>query len=535
MIAVAAAMALPALSAAVQSEDLFALAVLEGRFDGLGPADVYREADAVGRMGPVQGDHFPWWASEPPCPRRLRPASAALLAFDHALWGLDPLGFRLTGLALFAALLLVALGGFDALAERDGLGRLALLAALLFALDDVHSAALASATERHASLGALLALGAWRAHDRGRTWLGLALLGLALAASETAAPVAGWLVAGALASGRGARRQALGRALPALGLALAFGAARAAGGYGDLGAILAGADAPGPARTLFVRLPITLAAIVAPIEPERLLEAPGGEELAVGCALLIVTFAALARPVLRAHASARFAAIAVGVHLPFAVLGEPSRADLVLPSFAGAWLIALVIRHHAWGGRGRRLLAAALLGVSSVLAPALHLRAIGLRRERAALQDRVAATIPREADARVLLLTSPEGVDVTLPLRAWLDADHPAGVWLLSLSRESHGLWHPSADTIGLSGELLVRQRERRWLGFSELAEGDRFSRGALEVAVAETDRDYGTRVDITLDVSPPEVILLARDGAGYRRVALPELGGAITLPAASR
>ena len=73
---VAVLVGLPTVGLGFTDADLFALTVLEGRVRGADWSAVYDEADAAGRLGQVQGDHFPWWTARAPQARWARPISA---------------------------------------------------------------------------------------------------------------------------------------------------------------------------------------------------------------------------------------------------------------------------------------------------------------------------------------------------------------------------------------------------------------------------------------------------------------------------
>jgi tetratricopeptide (TPR) repeat protein len=94
------------------------------------------------------------------------------LAADHAVWGLDPVGYHLTNVALHAAnaaLFLVLARRL--LGAREGALATATLAALLFALHPLRVESVAWAVERKDVLSVffgLLAALAWLAHTQGR-------------------------------------------------------------------------------------------------------------------------------------------------------------------------------------------------------------------------------------------------------------------------------------------------------------------------------------------------------------------------------
>jgi len=155
-----------------------------------------------------------WWgepgrASYAPA---YRPVTTLSFALNHALGGLDPLGYHAVNVLLHAAvcvLLAVVLG------EITHRPRLAGTAALLFAAHPVHTEAVASVVGRAEELAALAGLGAWwlvlraRRHARGRSaWLaGAALaLGAGVLAKENAATIPAVVLAADAIVGPGVTR-----------------------------------------------------------------------------------------------------------------------------------------------------------------------------------------------------------------------------------------------------------------------------------------------------------------------------------------
>ena len=144
--------------------------------------------------------------------RQYRPLTTLSFALNHALGGLDPVGYHAVNVLLHAVvcvLLAVVLGGVT------GRPRLAGLAALLFAAHPVHTEAVASVVGRAEELAALLGLGAWwlvlrsRSAARGRAaWLAGAALVLAagVLAKENAATIPAVIVAADVIVGGGVSR-----------------------------------------------------------------------------------------------------------------------------------------------------------------------------------------------------------------------------------------------------------------------------------------------------------------------------------------
>lgn len=117
-----------------------------------------------------------------------RPLLRLSFAADHWLWGFVPAGFIATNLVLHALTVL----GIAALARRRlGNETAAAFAAMVFALQPAHAAAIAWTSGRSTLLATALIVAAMLAHERAAgsaRWLGVSLLAmtLAVAAKETA-------------------------------------------------------------------------------------------------------------------------------------------------------------------------------------------------------------------------------------------------------------------------------------------------------------------------------------------------------------
>ncbi|MGE0789105.1 MAG: hypothetical protein AB7S26_25760 [Sandaracinaceae bacterium] len=534
-VALALAVGLPTLGVGLTSADLHAIAVLEGRLEARGVSAIYGDESAACR-DTAQGTFAPWWVADDAPRRYSRPLSALTLAWDHALFGLDARGYHATSIAIFVLVVLAVARFFRSLAPPDAPRALVPLATLWFALAHAHAASLAVITDRHTMLSAGLGVVAWQLARERRRALSWAMLAAALAASETIAPIAVVIaIDAALRRDSDVGAPAV-RAAPARERALdALGPLALVGAFALL-AVRSGIDlSPGPIggdASPFARGAVMLGALAAPLRPERLESASGGEMLAVASAMLLAALGARAWPIVRASPGARSAAIALAVYAPVLALVRPTSGALWIASAAFAYLAAAVVLRDARAGLVARSFVVPFAIVHLVLAPALGLRTVGRIRERTARAERAAERLPRDADARVLLLTSPVGTEPELPLRARVGGSASA-IWVLSLSRESHGLWHPDERTVGLSGELLRHPHERPGRPHATWQVGSRAQRGALRVEVHELGVDHVAFIALRTDVVPEQVTLLVRDGDGWSVFALPELGGAITLPRA--
>jgi tetratricopeptide (TPR) repeat protein len=132
-----------------------------------------------------------------------RPVRFLLFSAGYALWGLDPLGYRLTNLFLYVLTVWLVYGLGRGLLRDD---RAALLAGLAFALHPMHTEAVAwvkNHTEVLACLFSLLGLWGFRKGVDGSRWgylLSIGVLPLAVLSKESAVVypflLAAWVVCG---------------------------------------------------------------------------------------------------------------------------------------------------------------------------------------------------------------------------------------------------------------------------------------------------------------------------------------------------
>ena len=130
-----------------------------------------------------------WSVESPGTPGQYRPMRALVFAISYSLWALDPLGYRLTNLALYILIVwLVYVLGRRLL--KDDLS--ALMAGLLFALHPAHTEVVAwvkNLTELLGCLFVLVGLWAFWRREEGSRWgyiVCVAVFPLALISKETA-------------------------------------------------------------------------------------------------------------------------------------------------------------------------------------------------------------------------------------------------------------------------------------------------------------------------------------------------------------
>ena len=194
----------------------------------------------------ARGD-LPWWTAPGLRLHLVRPLSSALFALDRALYGTSPLGYHLSSIAWWGALLLAV----HLLFKRILPPATATLALLLFAVTEAALHPYAWLSARHALVAAAPAtfglVSAVRAREDewalGR-WLAPLGMVVALAGSEMAlGGLAFWVSYEAFGPARGGTwKERLSRAAVPIAIGLAYlalyaaadGGARASGGYVDL-------------------------------------------------------------------------------------------------------------------------------------------------------------------------------------------------------------------------------------------------------------------------------------------------------------
>ncbi len=237
-------LALPSLASGFFADDYYQMSRLEGwsAFEG-SRLDLYNfvPRDPAGLARLRHEGVMPWFTAPDLHLAFLRPLTSALMWLDHTLWGRAPLPYHLHTLLWYAALLAAA----ALLLRRVLPPGLALLALLLFCLDDAHAMVASWVAARHASVACALGLLGLSAHIRWREqrWRpGAVLAPLAfaagLAASEMAVGMLAYLFAWELVRRRRGWWQALA---PAAALLLAYAVVyrltgsgtRGSGGYLD--------------------------------------------------------------------------------------------------------------------------------------------------------------------------------------------------------------------------------------------------------------------------------------------------------------
>ena len=208
---------------------------------------------------------FPWWADLSLRLAFFRPVSSATHAVDHALWP-DSAKAQLGHNLLWLAAALIATWAFY---RRFVPARwIAVLALLLYAVDDARGPVVGWIANRNALIALVLAVPVLLAHDRWRRdgwtpgrWVGPVLFALALGAGESALAIVAYLGAHALWLDRGRWRDRALALAPYAVLVVAWRIAYGAMGYGVHGSGIyldPGGDPAGFLAAAVVRLPLLL-------------------------------------------------------------------------------------------------------------------------------------------------------------------------------------------------------------------------------------------------------------------------------------
>lgn len=224
------------------ADDFMQLGILEGvsPCTWLGPMDVYTLADGnLAHMRTLKDSGAFQWFWDPEFKAKFfRPLSSVLLIMDHAIFGLNPIGYSIHNLLWFAALIIAA--GF--LMQRAVPGRISSLAIIIFSISGIHWYVVYWTAARHiivaASIGlwSLLAYTKWREQGwkKGRI-ISISGILLSLLAGEAALGVLAYFFAYELLSTDDALKQKLKNLLPVIILTVVYLIVYKSLGYGAYG------------------------------------------------------------------------------------------------------------------------------------------------------------------------------------------------------------------------------------------------------------------------------------------------------------
>jgi hypothetical protein len=536
--------------ATFMADDLIQLGALEGVLPGssLKPWALYTISDGVrAHVRAMQNaGALPWFFSPDFKMAFFRPLSSALLALDHAVWGLWPIGYRLQSTAWFVALVLA----FGMVIRRALPGPIGALALIVFAVSGIHASLFWNATRHVVIAGALgmFALAAhidWRETAR-RSARAMSIVGfvLALTASEAALAVIAYLVAYEALYATGDAGTRLRALAPTLGLVVAYagfytlaglGAAGNAGYADPLRAPLAFlVDLPG--RWLFL-----IGSMVGGGGADLwLLRADLHGPFILIAAMLVVMIAVLLRATWATATSeerrgSRWLIVgALAAALPFVGTPIGSRC-LVLPLLGGSVAIAFVLERW-WAvlrqrpGLRYRLISAACVFLAAIhlaLAPLGRLTAPYLMREMmhgrlATAMQRIDLDSARLPEQRVVVLRAPDfivGLGI-LPFRALYRLPLPRSWRTLAFSAQPLRYTRTADQTLELEVAGGV-------INAPGLAAGDVIDLDGMRVNLLAHDGAGPTRAAFQFDrpLEDPSLVFLTWNGDRFERVVPPPVG----------
>jgi hypothetical protein len=559
---------LPSLDGGFYRDDLYHLAILENneQMGDLGPLSLYNLADGRSdRMGPVQGDMIPWWVSEDFRQNFWRPASCVLHVIDHAIYGMNPVGYHVTNLIIWVFLLVTVVLLYRELAKDfQQSAWTVLLAGLFFALDDAHSLNVTWIAHRYALIGALFSTMSLLHYHRYRRdgsarsilWAMLFFC-LGLMSYEGSVGLILWVVAYELCIRRDKWVDSIRAVSPVALVLIVYVAFYGIMGFGNYGSqhILNPLETPWEyvKESFLERLPFLLSGVLTPVQAEMgfgyflydkywLLWLAWG--LGVGALLLFI-------PVIRKNRVVMFMVVGGLLTLFTGTTVYPHNRMLLLPSVGIAWMLGACVKEafsttaaDEISTRSRilplvsrwylRCVALAVIFIHGVIAPVrLVYEDIGFDRQNQEIR-RVAleAEMPekeRSEQARILMLPS-FGVSVVAMYRWYfLNSPYPKAVWAITPPEGDYSIKRTGLNSFEL--RIMSRRFLRSVYGYplrteSKIKTGDRFEKGALEVVVREVDdsgdiRRVVFKIDRSLD--DEDVWLMVWNGKKfYRRLLEP-------------
>jgi hypothetical protein len=518
----------------------------------------FASGDAGENLRLADAGVYPWWIA-PDCKEHfLRVLSSLLFTLEHAVFGDRPLGFHLTSLALYGALLVAVHQILRRVLPRPT----ATLALLLFGLRAPHALPYAWLCAQHmlvgalpATLGLLAYVCAEEADWKPGRLAGPALFLLGVAGSEAALAIVPLWIAYAVARGcatghwaarvRGCVAVSIFAALYLASYHLVGGGTHHALDYVDpVGEPLAFA------RAVATRVPMLLgdALLAFPANPRSMPLLHAGVGLG-GVALFAALFLT-SRAVLPQERAA-LAWLVPGA-LGATLLGGASGAArlLLIPDIGFCALVAVLLRDAVARARdrststGRRLAGATavacLLLAHLVLAPVRSLSQIRALASGAREDEEIAATaeLRPEPGQHVLVVASPDpgmfffpkevlGVRSPGLVRCWSGISAAAGRQRIARTGPRSFDVEPLEDAGDGYDALYVSSRA--------FAAGDAVRQCGMTVRVAAVERGRPSRLSVELDESldSSDLTFLGWKDDRLRRLALPPVGEALEVPGA--
>ncbi|HYO72056.1 MAG TPA: hypothetical protein VEU33_38875 [Archangium sp.] len=565
-LAVAVVLGLPTLGMGFALDDNLHLLIFEGRWPLGSPMDLFRFAggDPEGMRRIVQEGPYPWWTLPELKIAFWRPLSSALETLDYRLFGRNAVGYHVHSVLWYLGV--VAL--FGAMLRRVVPGSLAVLALLLFAVDDAHLLPVGWISNRNALVSTALALlGLWlhlEWRESGKRWappVSLLALAVSLTAGESALGVFAYVLAYELSGARGTVAERLRAVAPAAVLAIAYLGVYKALGYGAYGSSMYLDPVGEPGRYLVAalgRVPALIGGLVGvPVDLWGIIAASRPALVALGVAGLAVLMVLVrsAWPGLSDEERRHCRWLSAGALLSLLPVTSsmPMGRLLFVPSLGASVLLAVVLR-HAWRSRARGWRPRGVVAAGVVLAlfhlvlaplswPAMSMmiRQLGTDTGQMARKVRSELDPARLASQRVVVVDARDiGILLYVPVQWALQGQAlPRAWWPLSMVQESPIVTRTGPNTLALElprgGHFLATEAEQT-LRSSEhmLARGAEVKLEGMKVTVLAADAQGPTRLGFEFDVPLEDsslVFLHWREGT-LRRFTPPPEGTRVDLSA---
>jgi hypothetical protein len=539
-------------------DDFYYLGAIEGRYPdhdtGKSLFTYFVNDEAETERLAAEG-RYPWWIDDERIRSQIfRPLSDLLLRADHLLFGRWAPGYHLHSLLWWAATLLAC-----GLVYRRALPVApALIAFLLFAIDDVHVMPIAWIANRNALVAAapvlfgLWALIRWREdHWRPGVALALAAFAVAMAGSELSLAALAYVAAYELLGGpaRGLRSRVTGLA-PLAALGAVYFTVYKLLGYGGEGSGVYFHPLHDPVDYLtaaVTRVPTLMAGAIASITADLWFAAPQARPLqvAAGCAAILI-LAALLRicwPGFEPEAKRALRWLLPGSLLSFLpiVATFPSDRMLLAPGIGLAAALGAVFAaaYAAWRARRRKALTAVCAALALghfILAPvyAVWIQTLLISQGKETLQLAGSPLVRECAGVETVVIYAPDHVaSVYMPvLIEHLGGPAPKGWRPLSIARCDHKLKRTGPRTLEIETvdggrmmesifELLYRSPK------NALEPGDVLDRGLFRAEILEGDGVGLTRIAFHFDrdLTDPGLRFLVWEDGALREASPPNVG----------
>lgn len=561
-LAAALAFSLLALRSGFMPDDFVYVGVLEGHAP---PAplsttkyDLYRliSGDPAQMQPLLDKGVMPWWTLPDLRIAFFRPLASALMVVDHALFGVNPVGYQAHTILWYVGLVAVV----GALLWRVLPGAVGAMALLLFAIDDAHIASVAWLTNRSTVVAMFFAVLAvvlhlqWR--QRGRAWampLSALALAVGLSSAETALLVSFYLISYELLGAEGPLPERLKALVPTLLVLLVYAVVRSRLGYGSTGSDMHIDPVSQPLFWLpfaLLWVPITLGGILLNAPVDMSLDARFEMPLLVAGLVGMVMVGLMLRAAwtgmnAQERRQLRWLLAGFAISVVGTATTSPSIRVNLVPSLGGAIIIATVV-HHAWRRRERNWLGKAQVAGAGLLV-LLHVVAApygwwstlemfrGFQAANARVQKHFQEAVDLNAlpQQRLVLINAPHVMmGVYASVEWWASGKPlPAAWWVLNFDNHEQRVTRTGPSTLeieAVDGRFFSTISERIHRSSRHLlTAGHEVKMDGMHVKVLEADGAGVRKLSFTFDVplEDPSLVLLQWKDRKVRKFEIPPLG----------